>query len=80
MNIEKVVKEGDKLRETFLEAQEMKQETDALYREAHAAYAGWVETYGDIAKAVAKTVRKQAAAEARVGAKAEATADVKEKG
>lgn len=72
MNIEKIIKEGDKLQASFLEAQEMKQEVDKVYREAHAAYAGWVETYGEIAKAVAKTVEKEAEAEAKAKAKTDA--------
>ncbi len=61
MNIEKILKDGDKLRETFLEAQAMKQEADALYRDAHEAYSEWVTQYGGIAKAVNKTMQMQAA-------------------
>lgn len=63
MNIEKILKDGNKLRETFLEAQTMKQEADALYSEAHEAYSGWVVQYGPIAKAVAQTEQQQAKVE-----------------
>ena len=68
MNIEKILKDGDELRETFLEAQTMKQEADALYSDAHVAYSDWVTQYGAIAKAVAKTEQQQAEAEAEAEA------------